>query len=328
MRPSAAKRSPSRACVGGLRAEHLDGDVAEDVLVEHPNDLAGPTLSDEAPLDVLGRRKAGGAPGLPRALRRLHRGRRGPADGCRAEGPDRASRSPAAGTNHPSYRSSWSPPTYRALKGPCGPPHVLRPRRSKHQRGPAGNLPVTAPRGRTETMSDPTPSGASFLWESAVEAPRRIMAPELFTEEQREIARAARKFSAGEIVPRIAQIESKKAGLVPGPLAEGGRARPPHGGHPHRVRRPGARQDDQHAHRRGVLGRSAPSPCRSGAHTGIGTMPILYFGTPEQKAKYLPGPRDGPAVRRLRAHRAVAPGPTRSPRRRGRTSRTTAATTS
>jgi alkylation response protein AidB-like acyl-CoA dehydrogenase len=25
-----------------------------------------------------------------------------------------------------------------------------------------------------------------------------------------------------------------------------------------------------------------------GAHTGIGTMPILYFGTPEQKAKYLP----------------------------------------
>src|SRR5579864_2337089 len=25
-----------------------------------------------------------------------------------------------------------------------------------------------------------------------------------------------------------------------------------------------------------------------GGHTGIGTLPIVYFGTPEQKAKYLP----------------------------------------
>ena len=24
------------------------------------------------------------------------------------------------------------------------------------------------------------------------------------------------------------------------------------------------------------------------AHTGIGTLPILYFGTPEQKQKYIP----------------------------------------
>ncbi|WP_411026051.1 acyl-CoA dehydrogenase family protein, partial [Salmonella sp. s55055] len=25
-----------------------------------------------------------------------------------------------------------------------------------------------------------------------------------------------------------------------------------------------------------------------GAHTSIGTLPLVYFGTPEQKAKYLP----------------------------------------
>ena len=61
--------------------------------------------------------------------------------------------------------------------------------------------------------SDSMPSGASFLWESS--AGRTINAPERFTEEQRAIARAARKFAATEIFPRIAQIESKKSGLVP-----------------------------------------------------------------------------------------------------------------
>ena len=42
-----------------------------------------------------------------------------------------------------------------------------------------------------------------------------------------------------------------------------------------------------------------------GAHTGIGTLPIVYFGTEEQKKKYLPGAgqrRDG---RRLRAFRII-----------------------
>ena len=68
------------------------------------------------------------------------------------------------------------------------------------------------------TDSRSTPSGASFLWEPAA----RIQAPELFTEEQREIARAARKFASTEILPRISQIESKKSGLVPELLRKAG----------------------------------------------------------------------------------------------------------
>ncbi len=36
------------------------------------------------------------------------------------------------------------------------------------------------------------------------------------------------------------------------------------------------------------LGRDGSYAAWHGAHTGIGTLPILYFGTPEQKAKYLP----------------------------------------
>ena len=135
------------------------------------------------------------------------------------------------------------------------------------------------------TGSDSMPSGASFLWEGA--GCRKIMAPELFTEEQREIARAARKFAATEILPRIAQIESKKSGLVPELLRKAGELGllmvdipPEYGGL-------GLEKTTSMliAEEFSVLGSFAVS---LGAHTGIGTMPILYFGTPEQKAKYLP----------------------------------------
>jgi len=36
------------------------------------------------------------------------------------------------------------------------------------------------------------------------------------------------------------------------------------------------------------MGRQASFSVTYGAHTGIGTLPIVYFGTPEQKAAYLP----------------------------------------
>ncbi len=133
--------------------------------------------------------------------------------------------------------------------------------------------------------SDATPAGAGFLWEAT--DTRRIMAPELFTEEQREIARAARKFAASEIVPRIAQIESKKAGLVPDLLRKAGELGLLMVDIPTEYGGLGLDKTTSMmiAEEFSVLGSFAVS---LGAHTGIGTMPILYFGTPEQKAKYLP----------------------------------------
>src|SRR5580704_17231641 len=136
-------------------------------------------------------------------------------------------------------------------------------------------------------MSDPTPSGASFLWESAAQSPLKIMAPELFSEEQREIARAARRFSADEILPRIAEIESKKSGLVPDLLRKAGDLGLLMVDIPAEY---GGRGLDKTtsmliAEQFSVVGSFAVS---LGSLTGIGTMPILYFGTPEQKARYLP----------------------------------------
>ena len=38
-----------------------------------------------------------------------------------------------------------------------------------------------------------------------------------------------------------------------------------------------------------AMGPSGSFSTTFAAHTGIGMLPILYFGTPEQKEKYLPG---------------------------------------
>jgi alkylation response protein AidB-like acyl-CoA dehydrogenase len=134
-------------------------------------------------------------------------------------------------------------------------------------------------------MTDATSSGASFLWEPT--AGRPIQAPELFTEEQREIARAARKFASSEILPRIAQIESKKSGLVPELLRKAGELGLLMVDIPTDYGGLGLDKTTSMliAEEFSVLGSFAVS---LGAHTGIGTMPILYFGTPDQKAKYLP----------------------------------------
>jgi alkylation response protein AidB-like acyl-CoA dehydrogenase len=136
-------------------------------------------------------------------------------------------------------------------------------------------------------MSNETqlPLGGSFLWEPT--GSRQIMAPERFTDEQREMARAGREFSQKEILPRAKDIESKKVGLIPELLRKAGEL--------------GLLMVEVPTEYGGLgLGETASMVLAEqfaqlasfsfslGAHTGIGTMPIVYFGTPEQKASYLP----------------------------------------
>jgi alkylation response protein AidB-like acyl-CoA dehydrogenase len=133
--------------------------------------------------------------------------------------------------------------------------------------------------------SDSLPTGTGFLWEET--GSRRIMAPELFSEDQIEIARSARRFSESEILPRAAQIESKKSGLVPELLRKAGELGLLMVDIPAEYGGLGLEKTTSMliAEEFSVLGSFAVS---LGAHTGIGTMPILYFGTPSQKEKYLP----------------------------------------
>jgi len=113
------------------------------------------------------------------------------------------------------------------------------------------------------------------------------MTPERFDAEQREIARTARDFSDQEIMPHVAAIEAKQPGLIPELLRKAGELGllmvdiPPEYGGLGLDKTTSMLIAEQFSR----VGSFAVS---LGAHTGIGTMPILYFGTPEQKARYLP----------------------------------------
>jgi alkylation response protein AidB-like acyl-CoA dehydrogenase len=129
------------------------------------------------------------------------------------------------------------------------------------------------------------PKGGAFLLEPGnLDA---CFTPEDMTEEHRMILATTRDFVANEIDPNLDKIEAKDHDFVKGILAQAGEL--------------------------GLLGTDVPedfggmgldkmSTCivtdamgnagsfavAFGAHTGIGTLPIVYFGNQAQKEKYLP----------------------------------------
>ena len=118
---------------------------------------------------------------------------------------------------------------------------------------------------------------------------QHVFIPEEFTEEQRMIAQTCEDFLAKEVFPRLDEIDSmKNPELMPSLMDKAGEL--------------------------GLLGTSIPESYGGfgmnfntsmlvtekigaghsfavalSAHTGIATLPILYYGSEEQKAKYLPG---------------------------------------
>ncbi|NOR74565.1 MAG: acyl-CoA dehydrogenase, partial [Draconibacterium sp.] len=114
-----------------------------------------------------------------------------------------------------------------------------------------------------------------------------IFIPEEFDEEQKMIAATCRDFLDTEVMPNLERIDKQEEGFVRGLLDKAGEL--------------------------GILGISTPEELEGfgqsfvtsmlasevmgsaysfavtySCHTGIGSMPILYFGNDEQKQKYLP----------------------------------------
>ncbi|WP_276356749.1 acyl-CoA dehydrogenase family protein [Cohnella caldifontis] len=127
--------------------------------------------------------------------------------------------------------------------------------------------------------------GGSFILEDIDSS--RIVTPEDFTEEHRMIAQTTEDFVEAEIVPHDEVIEKLNYELTVEKLRKAGET--------------------------GLLGADVPEAygglgldkisstlisermtkassfaLSAGAHVGIGTLPIVYFGTEEQKRKYLP----------------------------------------
>ena len=117
--------------------------------------------------------------------------------------------------------------------------------------------------------------------------PENIFIPEEWNEEQKMIASMCDDFIEKEVVPHLDRIDKMEEGLMPSILNKAGEL--------------------------GMLGMSVPEDLGGmgvdfktsllateklgkgysfsvayGAHTGIGTLPLLYYGTEEQKNKYIP----------------------------------------
>lgn len=135
-----------------------------------------------------------------------------------------------------------------------------------------------------ETLVAPLKGGEWLIKESTAE---ETFTPENFNEEQLMVRDMCLQFLASEVVPVIDRIDKLEPGLMPSLMEKAGE--------------------------QGLLGTSIPEEYEGlgkdfitstlvneglgggfsfsvaiAAHTGIGTLPILYFGTDEQKQKYIP----------------------------------------
>src|SRR5437667_10608168 len=134
-------------------------------------------------------------------------------------------------------------------------------------------------------VSNPKIQGGSFLLESR--RPEEVFTPEDFTDQHRLIAQTAEEFAQNEIIPNIEKMEHKDFSVTrellkkAGELGLSGVEIPEAYGGLEMDKVTAAVIADH-------IAKYAGFATTWGGHTGIGTLPIVYFGTEEQKKKYLP----------------------------------------
>jgi alkylation response protein AidB-like acyl-CoA dehydrogenase len=128
-------------------------------------------------------------------------------------------------------------------------------------------------------------AGGAFL----IEAPRpeEIFSPAELTDDQRLIGRSAEEFVAKEVTPLIPDLEQHKPGLMAELVKKAGEIGLLGGGVPEEYGGSGLDKVSSTLLSEKVSAYASFS-VSLGAHGGIGTLPIVYFGTEEQKKKYLP----------------------------------------
>src|SRR5512138_3307782 len=128
-------------------------------------------------------------------------------------------------------------------------------------------------------------SGASFLLEER--QPSEVFTPEDFNEQHQLIAQTTEDFALNEIVPNIEKIEHKEFSVTRELLKKAGELGLSAVDVPEAY---GGMEMDKvtSAIIADHMAKYAGFATTWGAHTGIGLLPIVYFGTEEQKKKYLP----------------------------------------
>jgi alkylation response protein AidB-like acyl-CoA dehydrogenase len=137
----------------------------------------------------------------------------------------------------------------------------------------------------TATLNRTAAKGGSFLLESP--APADVFTPADLTDDQKLIGQTAEEFVVKEVLPLVKDLENKKPGLMAELVRKAAEVGLVSGGIPEEF---GGAGLDKIAttvlpEKLSIYGGFAVT---HGAHAGIGTLPIVYFGTEEQKRKYLP----------------------------------------
>jgi len=136
-------------------------------------------------------------------------------------------------------------------------------------------------------------SGGSFLLEER--QPSEVFTPEDFTEQHQLIGQTTEEFAVNEILPNVERIEHKEFQVTrdllkkAGELGLSGVEIPEAYGGLEMDKVTAAVIADH-------IAKYAGFATTWGGHSGIGTLPIVYFGTEDQKKKYLPRLASGEMV--------------------------------
>jgi butyryl-CoA dehydrogenase len=128
-------------------------------------------------------------------------------------------------------------------------------------------------------------SGGSFLLESR--NPAEVFTPEDLNDEQRQIASTAAQFARDEVLPNAAAIEAKQPGVLAGLIRKAGELGfvsvdiPEEYGGMGMDKVTSTVVTDH-------LSMLASFSTAFGSHVGIATLPLVWYGTEEQKQRYLP----------------------------------------
>jgi alkylation response protein AidB-like acyl-CoA dehydrogenase len=137
----------------------------------------------------------------------------------------------------------------------------------------------------TSVLTNPAAKGGSFLLESP--SPQDVFTPADLSDDQKLIGQTAEEYVVKEVLPVVKDLENKKPGLMAELVRKAAELGLMSGGTPEEY---GGAGLDKIAttvltEKISIYGGFAVT---HGAHAGIGTLPIVYFGTDEQKKKYLP----------------------------------------
>jgi alkylation response protein AidB-like acyl-CoA dehydrogenase len=136
----------------------------------------------------------------------------------------------------------------------------------------------------TTTLTPAKHYGGSYLLESST--PEEIFTPEDFTEEHRAIARTTEEFFTNEVAPNVDAIQHQEPGVAVSILKKSGKLGLPAVVIPEKF---GGMEMDLTSAMIVAEGVSKDGSYSAwhGAQAGIGALPLLLFGTEEQKQKYL-----------------------------------------